>query len=151
VEAAAVVEVVAGAAAVAAGVRENPMTKQKFMSCSLIITAGWLITTAPVWASSPAPQRNFASAEEAASALVAALRDQNEADLRAILGPEADRVVDSGDRYADRELHQRFVALFDQKHTIDQKSSTQAELDVGPDDWPLPIPLVQSNGRWSFA
>jgi hypothetical protein len=33
--------------------------------------------------------------------------------------PGADRVLDSGDRYADRELHQRFVALYDEKHTID--------------------------------
>ena len=56
------------------------------------------------------------------SAFVAALRDNKEADLRAILGPEGDRVIDSGDRYADRELHQRFVALYDEKHTIDQKN-----------------------------
>jgi hypothetical protein len=96
------------------------------------------------------PQRDFASAEAAADAFVAALRDNKEADLRAILGPQADRVIDSGDRYADRELRQRFVALFDQKHTIDEKGPGSAELDVGPDGWPLPIPLVESNGRWSF-
>ena len=126
------------------------MMKQTFVSCSLMIVVGALIAATSVLASTPAPQRDFASAEEAANALVAALRDQNEADLRAILGPEADRLVDSGDRYADRELHQRFVDLFDQKHTIAQKSAGQAELDVGPDDWPLPIPLVESNGRWTF-
>jgi hypothetical protein len=84
------------------------------------------------------------------SAFVTALRDQREADLRAILGPEGDRVIDSGDRYDDRELHQRFVALYDEKHTIDQKSLGRAELDVGPNDWPMPIPLVENNGRWTF-
>ncbi len=52
-------------------------------------------------------------------AFVAALRNDQDADLCAILGPGADRVLDSGDRYADRELHQRFVALYDEKHTID--------------------------------
>ena len=72
------------------------------------------------------------------------------ADLSAILGPDADRVIDSGDRYADQELQQRFVALYDQKHAIDQKTPGHAELDVGPDDWPLPIPIVESNGRWTF-
>jgi len=61
----------------------------------------------------------FASPEEAVAAFVAALRDGNEADLRAILGPEGDRVIDSGDRYADRELRERFVALYDEKHAID--------------------------------
>ena len=100
--------------------------------------------------SAPEPQRSFASAEEAVSAFVAALRNNQEADLRAILGSEADRVLDPGDRYADRELHQRFVALYDEKHAIDQKSSRRAELDVGPDDWPMPIPLVEHDGRWTF-
>jgi Protein of unknown function (DUF2950) len=95
----------------------------------------------------PAPQRSFASAEDAVNAFVTALRDHQQADLRTILGPEADRVLDSGDRYADEELHQRFLALYDAKHAIEQKGPGQAELDAGPDDWPLPIPLVESNGR----
>ena len=70
----------------------------------------------------PQPQRNFASPEEAVVAFVAALRAHKEADLRAILGPDADRVLNSGDKYADRELHQRFVALYDEKHAINQTS-----------------------------
>jgi Protein of unknown function (DUF2950) len=95
-------------------------------------------------------QRSFASPEDAVTAFVAALRNHNEADLRAVLGPSADRVIDSGDRYADQELHNRFVALFDQRHTIDQTTAGHAELNVGPDDWPLPIPIVESAGRWTF-
>jgi len=101
-------------------------------------------------ANAPEPQRNFASAEEAAKALVDALRNEQQADLRAILGAGADRVINSGDRYADQELHKRFVALYDEKHSIDQKGPQRAELDVGTNDWPMPIPLVEINGRWSF-
>jgi hypothetical protein len=96
------------------------------------------------------PQRNFASPEEAVSAFVAALRDHSEADLRAILGPDADRVINSGDKYADQELHNRFVELYDEKHAIAQPSPGHAELDVGPDDWPMPIPLVENDGHWTF-
>ena len=118
----------------------------------------WLIGAAIVWvgvaqaapANAPEPQRSFASAEEAVSAFVAAMRNNQEADLHAILGPGADRVLDSGDQYADRELHQRFVALYDEKHTIDQTSPGRAELDVGPNDWPMPIPLVENDGHWTF-
>jgi hypothetical protein len=33
---------------------------------------------------------------------------------------------------------------------IDLKGPGRAELDVGPNDWPLPIPLVKSDGRWTF-
>jgi hypothetical protein len=101
-------------------------------------------------AETPAPQRSFASAEDAVNAFIAALRDHREADLRAILGPHADRAIDSGDRYADRELQARFLALYDQKHAIRQAGPGQAELDAGPDDWPLPIPLAQTDGRWTF-
>jgi hypothetical protein len=101
-------------------------------------------------AETPAPQRSFASSEDAVNAFIAALRDNREADLRAILGPEADRIIDSGDKYADRELHARFLALYEQKHAIKPAGPGQAELDVGPDDWPLPIPLVQTDGRWTF-
>ena len=118
----------------------------------------WLIVAAILWvgiaqavpANAPGPQRSFASAEEAVSAFVTALRDHQEADLHAILGPEGDRVIDSGDRYDDRELHQRFVTLYNEKHTIDEERPGRAELDVGPNDWPMPIPLVENNGRWTF-
>jgi hypothetical protein len=122
----------------------------KNCSLSAVVAALWLGVAQAAPPDATQPQRNFASAEEAVQAFVAALRDHSEADLRAILGPEADRVIDSGDRYADRELHARFVALFDQKHAIEQKGPGQAELDVGPDAWPLPIPLVESDGRWTF-
>jgi hypothetical protein len=96
------------------------------------------------------PQRSFPSAEEAANAFAASLRNHQEADLWAILGPNAEHVISSGDRYADQELQQFFVTLYDQKHTIQQTSPGRAELDIGADDWPLPIPIVESNGRWTF-
>ena len=102
------------------------MRMPKSWPCSTLTAILWLAGVQVAPASAPEPQRSFASAEEAVSALVVALRDHQEADLRAILGPEGDRVIDSGDRYADRELHQRFVALYDEKHTIDQKNPGRA-------------------------
>jgi hypothetical protein len=116
----------------------------------VLVMLAWCGIVGVASVSAQEPQRSFASPEEAAGALVDALRTHREDDLRAILGPDADRVINSGDRYADRELHQRFVALYDQKHTIDRKAAGRAELDVGPDDWPLPIPLIENNKRWIF-
>ncbi len=153
------VEVVAHAAVaagVADGVKEVVMGIPKIFSCSVLAMVLWFgiaqaaPASTPPPPSAPAPQRSFATAEEAVTAFVAALRGNQETDLRAILGPDADRVLDSGDKYADRELRQRFVALYDEKHAIDQKSPGHAELDVGPNDWPLPIPLVENDGRWTF-
>jgi hypothetical protein len=127
------------------------MVMRNTWPCSIVVAMLWLgaAQAAPA-TNAPAQQRGFASLEEAVTALVAALRDHKEADLRAILGPESDRVIDSGDRYADQELHNLFVALYDEKHAIDSKGPGLAELDVGPNDWPLPIPLVESDGRWTF-
>jgi hypothetical protein len=147
-----VVAATVGAPDVAAadGVRRSSMQTLRTWPCSILAVVFWFTVAQAAPASAPEPQRNFASAEEAVSAFVAALRDHKEADLRAILGPEGDRVIDSGDRYADRELHQRVVALYDEKHMIDQKDPGRAELDVGLNDWPMPIPLVENNGRWTF-
>ena len=119
-------------------------------SCSIAAAMLWLGIAQAVLASAPEQQRGFASPEEAVTAFVAALRDHNEAGLRAILGPDGDRVIDSGDRYADRELQGRFVALYDEKHAIASKGAGRAQLNVGANDWPLPIPLVESGGRWTF-
>jgi hypothetical protein len=126
------------------------MGMSKIWPSLIIATLVWIGIAQAAPANAPEPQRSFASADDAVRAFVAALRDHQEADLRAILGPDADRVIDSGDRYADRELRNRFVALYDDKHAIDQKNPGRAELDVGPDDWQLPIPLVETNGRWTF-
>jgi hypothetical protein len=116
----------------------------------MVVATLWLGVAQAAPATAPQPQRDFPSAEEATQVFVAALREHNEADLKAILGPDADKVIDSGDKYADQELQARFVALYDQKHTIEYTNPGHAELDVGPDDWPMPIPIVESNGRWTF-
>jgi DUF2950 family protein len=126
------------------------MVSHKHRMLSVLVAILWLGAAQAAPPNGSEPQRSFGSAEEAVQAFIAALRDHREADLRAILGPEADRVVDSGDRYADQELHERFVALYDEKHAVESKGPGRAELDVGPDEWPLPIPLVENAGRWTF-
>ncbi|HET7879627.1 MAG TPA: DUF2950 family protein, partial [Acetobacteraceae bacterium] len=116
----------------------------------VLATAALWLVAAQAPSNPPEPQRSFASPEDAVAAFVAALRDNKEADLRAILGPDADRVLDSGDKYADQEMRHRFLALYDEKHAIDRKDASHAELDAGPDDWPMPIPLVENDGHWTF-
>jgi hypothetical protein len=137
-------------AAAADGARRSSMQMPKCWPWAIVaMTLGLGVAqTAALGASEP--QRGFPSAEDAVTAFVAALRDHNEGDLRAILGPEADRAISSGDRHADQELQKRFLALYDEQHAIDHQNPDRAELDVGANDWPLPIPLVEKNGRWTF-
>jgi hypothetical protein len=106
--------------------------------------------TAPLRAATAPNQASFASADEAAAALVDAAKQGDEKQLLAVLGPGSETLVDSGDRYADAESRQRFVAAYQQQHKLVAAGPDRMVLDVGPNDWPLPIPLVQASGRWHF-
>ena len=70
------------------------MRVPKSWLCSILAAILWIGIAQAAPTNAPEPQRSFASAEDAAKAFVAALRDNNKTDLRAILGPEADRVVE---------------------------------------------------------
>ena len=96
------------------------------------------------------PPRTFPSPELAADALVAATRDGKTKALLEILGPEGRALVRSGDRVADQRGRARFVAAFDEFHTIEMAGENRAILVVGSERWPLPIPLVRENGAWRF-
>ena len=125
------------------------MTRQRRWPCATIAIL-WFSIAQAAPPSTPEPQRSFPSAEEAVNAFVATLRIHQETDLQAILGPDAEHVISSGDQYADQELRELFVALYDQKHAIQQIRAGHVELDIGPNDWPMPIPIVERNGRWTF-
>jgi hypothetical protein len=68
----------------------------------------------------------------------------------ALFGPEGKAVVFSGDRYADAQSLHRFVDAYDAKHALVPAGPARMTLTVGENDWPLPIPLVEANGRWHF-
>lgn len=101
--------------------------------------------TTPVAA---APQ-SFASADSAIAAVIADLKSDNLPALRAIFGPQVERLLNSGDAVADRNARRNFVAAFEEKHFIDH-TQDGAVLVIGKDDWPFPIPLRKSADRWQF-
>jgi hypothetical protein len=99
----------------------------------------------------PAPARQtYASAEQAAAALADATRSDDAAAMQAIFGPGNEKLLSSGDRYADGEQQRRFAAAYDEKHTLVPLGTGEMALDVGDDDWRLPIPIVLVDGRWHF-
>jgi hypothetical protein len=100
--------------------------------------------------SSAAAPQIFATPDLAVAALVAAARANDEAALRRVLGPGSEGLIDSGDDVADAESRRRFAAAYDAKHSLAPDARGQMVLAVGADDWPLPIPLVQSGAGWRF-
>ncbi len=95
-------------------------------------------------------QKTFGSPEAAVTALVAAARDNKRAELVRVLGPAGINLVHSGDRVADRDGREKFVAAYDEMHKIDADGDARAVLSIGKLDWPFPIPLVKQGGTWRF-
>jgi hypothetical protein len=82
--------------------------------------------------------------------LAQAARARDQKALHAIFGPGSEKLLASGDRYADDGQLRRFVSAFDEKHAVIPQGPGRVELEVGADGWPLPIPIVEVGGRWQF-
>jgi hypothetical protein len=106
-------------------------------------------------ATSPAPavkQRAFATPKEAADALVAAADKFEVPALLAILGPDGDDLVETGDPVLDKSQGTEFAKTAKEKLAVvvDPKNAGRATLTVGAEDWPLPIPIVKQADGWRF-
>jgi len=92
----------------------------------------------------------FSSAQEGVDKFVAAARANDTATLDKILGPESQDVLHSGDAQADKNALARFVAAYDGGHKLVADSPTKSTLNVGADNWPMPVPLVKGADGWHF-
>ena len=95
-------------------------------------------------------QQAFKTPDEAASALVSAAKAGDPKALVTVLGPDGEDIVSSGDEVADAATREKFVAAYDAKHQIAMEGDNKAIMVIGPDDFPLPIPLVRKDGTWRF-
>ena len=95
-------------------------------------------------------QERFATPEEAARALVVAVRSENSEEVGRILGRGGKEVVSSGDEVADRQTRQRFLTAYDEKNSLVAEPDGSVTLQVGQDDWPMPIPIVNTKDSWRF-
>ena len=69
--------------------------------------------------------------------------------MLAVLGEGGKGLVSSGDAVADRRVRERFVAAYDEKHRF-EAGGGKVVLVVGPDDFPLAIPIVPDGPSWRF-
>ena len=115
----------------------------------VVAAVAWLGVSVAAVAGEPR-QMTFASPDAAVEALVAATQAGKTADLQKILGPSGRKLIHSGDRIADKEGRDKFVAAYAQKHAIETPSDSQAILIISADEWPFPIPLVKRGDLWRF-
>jgi DUF2950 family protein len=122
---------------------DDPMTRT-FCSICTALLLGWAVPSIA--------QERFDSADAAAKAIIDAADNHDSARLSAILGPQAKGILTSGDPARDSGEQAEFARLAHAKHRLEVASMNpnRAILSIGDEDWPFPVPIVRSNGKWSF-
>ena len=98
----------------------------------------------------PAGVTTFPSCKAAASAFITAVKANDAAQLKGILGEKASDLLSSGDPKRDEESRLQFIKNYDTAHAISYETKDRATLTVGTRAWPLPFPIVRANGAWFF-
>lgn len=103
-------------------------------------------------AKSQPKQKEFDTPKLAADALIEVAANFDVAAAAEILGPDSKDIVASEDPVQDKNRAAAFAAKAKEKNSIeiDKKDPNRAILLVGNDDFPLPIPIVKHNDKWSF-
>jgi hypothetical protein len=94
-------------------------------------------------------QRLFASPDEAVKALQAATEAKDKAALNEIFGPQVQELL-TGDEVQDANNAQKFATVMAQGYTLVKDGDDKITIEVGTNNWPMPIPLVKVNGQWYF-
>lgn len=95
-------------------------------------------------------QPGFETADEAARQLAQAFRADDIKLAEEILGPGSAELLYSGDDVADKNGRQKFVELYDEKHRLEPAGEDRMTLCIGEIDFPVPCPIVQKGGVWTF-
>ena len=103
-----------------------------------------------LWNASALAQEQFGTPDDAVNALVGAAKSGDAKAIIAVLGPEGEAVVSSGDPVADSNTREKFVSTYEAKHAIELEGNGTQTLIIGEDDWPFPIPLINNGGKWQF-
>ena len=98
---------------------------------------------------SPSTQRSFESPQDAVKALSAATKAGDRAEVDAIFGPEVKDLL-SGDPKQDAIEFAAFAKSIGRYSHLTRKSDDRYVLNIGAQNWPMPIPLVRRDGHWLF-
>lgn len=114
-----------------------------------LTAAFWGIFFALAWQAEAAQPAYFASPDAAVQALIEALKSDRPDRLETVMGPDVGE-LGSGDPVADAAARARFVAEAAKGTRIQHTEEGQAELLLGPEEWPFSIPLVKEASGWRF-
>ncbi len=95
-------------------------------------------------------QRSFSTPNEAADAFKNALLKDDVDALLGIFGQDHRDLIIGADAAVSRVQRQRAVTLVRQSLSVEREGADRALLVLGKQAWPLPVPLVQRDGKWVF-
>lgn len=114
----------------------------------LFLAASFFCGTPAAHAQSPA-QSTYTSPDDAMQALVAAARAKDRSALEAIFGPDHEQLL-SGDEVEDANDLDDFAEAIGESAQLQKVSDLKYTVVVGKSNYPLPIPIVQKDGKWLF-
>jgi hypothetical protein len=95
-------------------------------------------------------QRTFASPDDAARALVEAVRSSNLDKVIAIFGPDGRELAESSDAATGRLNREIFVAAVGEGWHLVDAGANRKTLVIGNEDWPFPVPIAKAGAAWHF-
>lgn len=120
-----------------------------FLMFGVLAGAGSILSANAQSADSGVAQKTFATPDDAIKALQTAVAANDKPALHEIFGPEMDGLL-TGDPVQDANNAQHFAAAMAQSCHPVKNDTGNITLEVGANDWPMPVPLVQTNGQWYF-
>jgi hypothetical protein len=120
---------------------------------SLALAMGFVLATAlccvaGLRAQASGPE-TFSSPDDALQALVSAATAKDRTQLAKIFGADYNKLL-SGDPVEDDKDLKDFAAAVQESAKLRKDSDSKYTVLVGKDNWPTPIPVVQTNGKWVF-
>ncbi len=114
--------------------------------------SGQQASATPTYAPTEQPKgKAFSKPANAAAALYAAAKRNDDAELVVILGPDCKEIIHWSDDAAERqERRAEFAQKYEQMHRLVREPDNTIALYVGAENWPLPVPLVEYHGAWYF-
>jgi DUF2950 family protein len=128
----------------------KPLTRLSRLLIISLLMGAWGILPAHLQAAEPNDaQQLFASPDDAVKALRAAVAANDRVALGKLFGPDFHDIL-TGDAVQDTNNTKRFASLMAQSYELVKDGDDKVTLEVGPDNWPMPIPLVKADGQWHF-
>jgi hypothetical protein len=94
--------------------------------------------------------KTFPTYRAAVTAFMAAIRANDDAAMKQILGERERELLSSGNADQDETARLKFLERYDQAHAVVRQGPDKVTLTVGPSAWPVPFPIVRADGTWHF-